>query len=73
MAASLIGRLGQARFPSFLWIIVTHSGHASLRSLVDAIGHRCTHVSDRQWRALLWDALLVAQQPFSASSTDLVR
>jgi hypothetical protein len=34
-AASLIGCLGQARFPSFLWIFVTHPGHASLRSLVD--------------------------------------
>lgn len=37
MIASLIGRLGQARFPSFSWIIVTHPGHASLRSLVDAV------------------------------------
>ena len=37
MAASLIGRLGQAHFPLFLWIIVTHPGHASLRSLVDAV------------------------------------
>ncbi len=36
-AASLIGRLGQAHFPLFLWIIVTHPGHASLRSLVDAV------------------------------------
>ena len=35
MSASLIGHLGQARFPSFSWIIVTHPGHASLRSLVD--------------------------------------
>ena len=37
MAASLIGCLGQARFPSFFWVIVTHPGHASLRSLVDAM------------------------------------
>jgi hypothetical protein len=36
-AASLIGCLGQAHFPSFFWVIVTHPGHASLRSLVDAI------------------------------------
>ncbi|WP_211314303.1 hypothetical protein, partial [Celeribacter halophilus] len=36
-AASLIGRLGQAHFPLFLWIIVTHPGHATLRSLVDAV------------------------------------
>ena len=35
--ASLIGCLGQARFPSFFWAIVTHPGHASLRSLVDAV------------------------------------
>ena len=37
MAASLIRFLGQARFPSFFWVIVTHPGHASLRSLVDAV------------------------------------
>jgi hypothetical protein len=37
MAASLIGCLGQARFPFFFWVIVTHPGHASLRSLVDAV------------------------------------
>ena len=37
MTASLIGCLGQARFPSFFWVIVTHPGHASLRSLVDAM------------------------------------
>jgi hypothetical protein len=37
MAASLIGCLGQARFPSFFWVFVTHPGHASLRSLVDAV------------------------------------
>ena len=37
MSASLIGFLGQARFPSFFWVIVTHPGHASLRSLVDAV------------------------------------
>jgi len=36
MSASLIGRLGQARFSFFFWVIVTHPGHASLRSLVDA-------------------------------------
>ena len=36
MTASLIGCLGQARFPSFFWIIVAHPGHASLRSLFDA-------------------------------------
>jgi hypothetical protein len=28
--------------------------------------HRCTHVSDWPWRASLWDARFVAQQPFSA-------
>jgi len=37
MSASLIGCLGQAHFPSFFWVIVTHPGHASLRSLVDAM------------------------------------
>jgi hypothetical protein len=37
MAASLIGCFGQAHFPSFSWVIVTHPGHASLRSLVDAV------------------------------------
>ena len=37
MTASLIGCLGQAHFPSFFWVMVTHPGHASLRSLVDAI------------------------------------
>jgi hypothetical protein len=35
--SSLIGCLGQARFPSFFWVIVAHPGHASLRSLVDAM------------------------------------
>jgi hypothetical protein len=34
MPVSLIGCLGQAHFP-FSWIIVTHPGHASLRSLID--------------------------------------
>ncbi len=37
MSASLIGCLGQARFPCLFWVIVTHPGHASLRSLVDAM------------------------------------
>ncbi len=37
MAASLIGFRGQARFPYFLRVMVTHLGHASLRSLVDAV------------------------------------
>ncbi len=36
-------------------------------------GRRCMHVSDWQWRAPLSGALRVAQQTFSASSTDLVR
>ncbi|QMU59211.1 MAG: hypothetical protein GKR98_14030 [Boseongicola sp.] len=36
MTAFLIGCLGQARFLSFVWVIVAHPGHASLRSLVDA-------------------------------------
>ncbi len=36
MPASLIGRLGQARFPSLIGIVVAHPGHASLRSLGDA-------------------------------------
>ncbi len=35
--ASLIGYLGQARFPSFFRVTATHPGHASLRSLVDAL------------------------------------
>ena len=34
---SLIGCLGQAHFPSFFWAFVAHPGHASLRSLVDAV------------------------------------
>jgi hypothetical protein len=37
MSASLIGCLGQALFPCFFWVMVTHPGHASLRSLVDAV------------------------------------
>ena len=37
MTASLIGCLGQARFPFIFWAIVTHPGHASLRSLVDTV------------------------------------
>ena len=37
MAASLIGCLGQAHFPSFFWVLVTHPGHASLRSLGGAV------------------------------------
>ena len=37
MTASLIGRLGQARFPCFFWGIVAHPGHASLRSLFYAV------------------------------------
>jgi hypothetical protein len=37
MSASLIGCLGQAHFPFFFWVIVTHPGHASLRSLFDAV------------------------------------
>ena len=36
MTASLIGFLGQALFPRFFWVIVTHPGHASLRSLFGA-------------------------------------
>ena len=36
-SASLIGCLGQARFPSFFWVIIAHPGHASLRSLIDAL------------------------------------
>jgi hypothetical protein len=37
MTVSLIGCLGQAHFPFFFWVIVTHPGHASLRSLFDAV------------------------------------
>ena len=37
MAASLIGCLGQAHFPCYFWVIVAHPGHASLRSLFDAL------------------------------------
>jgi hypothetical protein len=37
MSASLIGCLGQARFPFFFWVFVTHPGHASLRSLFDVV------------------------------------
>lgn len=64
---------GSSSAASFLWIIVAHPGHVYLRRLVDAVGHRSTHVSDWQRRALLRDALLVAQESFSASSTDLVQ
>ena len=35
-SASLIGRLGQARFPFLFEVFVAHPGHASLRSLFDA-------------------------------------
>ncbi len=35
-ALSLIGYLGQARFPCLFRVFVTHPGHASLRSLFDA-------------------------------------
>ena len=37
MSASLIGSLVQARFPCFFGVVVTYPGHASLRSLVDAV------------------------------------
>ena len=37
MSASLIGRLGQARFLSLVGITVAHPGHASLRSPIDAL------------------------------------
>ena len=37
MTASLIGCLAQARFPSFFWVYVAHPGHASFRSLVEAM------------------------------------
>ena len=37
MTASLIVYLGQAYFPFCFWVIVTHPGHASLRSLVDTL------------------------------------
>ena len=37
MSASLTGCLRQTRFPCFIWVIVTHPGHASLRSLVDTV------------------------------------
>lgn len=36
VTTSLIGCLGKAHFPSFLWGFVTHPDHASLRSLADA-------------------------------------
>jgi len=36
-SASLAGCLGQVLFPSLFWIIVAHPGHASIRSLVDAV------------------------------------
>ncbi len=36
-SASLIGCLGQAHFPSSIWGVATHPGHASLRSLGDAL------------------------------------
>jgi len=36
MTASLIGLIGQARFPFSIGAFVAHPGHASLRSLVDA-------------------------------------
>ncbi|MEM9309794.1 MAG: hypothetical protein AAGA74_21090, partial [Pseudomonadota bacterium] len=75
--ASLIGRLGQVHFivlfPSF--------GIGSLIrvKLLFAVIFgpvrldRCMHVSDRSRSAQLSLALCVAQQPFSASSADLVR
>ncbi len=35
--AALFRCLGQAHFPSFFWVFVTHPGHAPLSSLVDAM------------------------------------
>ncbi len=76
-AASLIWRLGQVHFivsfPSF-----------GIRSLIRVkllfaviVGpvrlDRCMHVSDWTWSAPLSLALQAAQQPFSASSADLVQ
>ncbi len=56
-----------------LRVIVTHPGHTSLRSLIDAQMAPLQYVLDRLWRAPLSGALQSAQQIFSASSANLVR
>ena len=77
MAASLIGRLGQVRFvvsfPSFGIVSLTRVKLLFAVIVGPVRLGRCMHVSDRSWSAQLSLALRVAQQPFSASSTDLVR
>ena len=77
MAASLIGRLGQVYFiVSFPFFGIRSFIRVKLLFAV-IVGpvrlDRCMHVSDRSRSAQLSLALRVAQQPFSASSTDLVR
>ncbi len=77
MAASLVGYLGQVRFI----VLFPSLGIGSLirvRRLFAVIAgsvrlDRCMHVSDRSRSAQLSLALQMAQQPFSASSTDFVR
>lgn len=73
MSPSLIGRLGQARFPSLFRIVVAHPGHASLRSLGDAawdIAARMCRIGSGE---PCFGTRLKAQETYSASSTDLVR
>jgi hypothetical protein len=76
-AASLIGRLGQVHFivsfPSFgIWSLIRVK--LLFAVIVGPVRlDRCMHVSDRSRSAQLSLALQVAQQPFSASSANLVR
>mgnify|MGYP004253759789 CR=1 FL=1 len=70
-SASLIGRLGQARLPCINRIGVAHPGHASLRSLVARAPLQAFVGSAVESLALR--RALLAQQTFSASSTNLVR
>ena len=76
-AASLIGRLGQVHFivsfPSLgIWSLIRVK--LLFAVIVGPVRlDRCMQVSDRSRSAQLSLALRVAQQPFSASSADLVR
>jgi len=59
--ASLIGYLGQALFPCIFWIIVTHPGHTSLRSLVDAMMATLqAYVGSEVESPAIWRALICA-------------
>jgi hypothetical protein len=68
MLASLIGCLVQVHLPYFFGSL-SHIRVTLLFAVrLILLWNSCTHMSDRQWRALLRDALHVAQQTLSASS-----